>query len=73
MKWAYLGLMIVISTATSFAQERLDLPKVKGVVRQVDLNNARIKIKHEEIPNLNMPAMTMTFTAADATILQGAC
>lgn len=47
------------------------LPKVKGVVRLVDLANSKIKIKHEEIPNLNMPPMTMTFAVADLQMLEG--
>lgn len=56
------------SNNTSAAQE---LPKVKGLVRLVDLANSRIKIKHEEIPNLNMPPMTMTFAANDPQMLVG--
>jgi len=48
-----------------------ELPKVKGLVRLVDLANSRIKIKHEEIPNLDMPPMTMTFTANDPQMLVG--
>ena len=49
----------------------LELPKVEGLVRLVDHANARIKIKHEEIPNLNMPPMTMTFAVADPQMLVG--
>ncbi len=48
-----------------------ELPKVEGLVRLVDHANSRIKIKHEEIPNLNMPPMTMTFAVADPQMLVG--
>lgn len=44
-------------------------PLVNGVVRRVDLPNGKIMIKHEAIPNLEMPAMTMTFSVADSAFL----
>jgi len=47
------------------------LPIVKGVVRKIDLASNRISIKHEEIPNLNMPGMTMSFLAQDPKLLSG--
>ena len=40
-------------------------PLVKGIVRKIDLNSGRVSIKHEDIPNLDMPAMTMSFVAKD--------
>lgn len=46
-------------------------PIVKGVVRKVDLAAGRISIKHEAIPNLNMPPMTMSFLAQDPQLLNG--
>ncbi len=36
-------------------------PIVKGVVRRVDHMNQKVTIKHEDIPNLDMPGMTMPF------------
>lgn len=48
-----------------------DYPLVKGVVRKIDLASGRISIKHEEIPNLNMPGMTMSFLTQDSQILNG--
>lgn len=44
-------------------------PIVKGLVRKVDLASSRVSIKHEEIPNLDMPAMTMSFLAQDPQML----
>lgn len=47
------------------------LPIVKGVVRKIDLASSRISIKHEAIPNLDMPGMTMSFLVQDPKILVG--
>ncbi len=46
-------------------------PIVKGEVRKVDLHANRITIKHEEIPNLHMAPMTMSFLAQDPQLLNG--
>jgi Cu(I)/Ag(I) efflux system periplasmic protein CusF len=71
MKQLLLILFMSVVAIPVFAQKEVDLPKVKGIVRQVDKVNAKIKIKHEEIPNLNMPPMTMTFEAAAPEMLEG--
>lgn len=46
-------------------------PAVNGVVKKIDLPNKQIILKHERIPNLNMPGMTMPFIIEDVAILQG--
>jgi len=46
-------------------------PIVKGEVRKVDTASSRISIKHEAIPNLGMPGMTMSFAAKDPQMLTG--
>lgn len=46
-------------------------PIVKGVLRKVDIAGSRVSIKHEDIPNLSMPAMTMSFAVKDPTELSG--
>ena len=46
-------------------------PVVKGVIRKIDQSAGRVSIKHEEIPNLNMPGMTMSFAVQDQKILNG--
>lgn len=46
-------------------------PLVKGVVRKIDVAGARISLKHEEIPNLSMPGMTMSFVVQDPSELRG--
>ncbi len=45
-------------------------PAVNGVVKKIDLQNKQITLKHETIPNLNMPGMTMPFLVKDIQILQ---
>lgn len=39
---------------------------VSGEVRKVDLEAAKITLKHGEIKNLNIPAMTMSYRVKDA-------
>jgi Cu/Ag efflux protein CusF len=38
-------------------------------VRKVDKENKKITLKHGEIKNLEMPAMTMVFNVSDAALL----
>jgi Cu(I)/Ag(I) efflux system periplasmic protein CusF len=40
-----------------------------GEVRRVDKATARITLKHEDIKNLEMPAMTMVFRVSDPAML----
>ncbi|PFH11397.1 copper binding protein CusF [Collimonas sp. PA-H2] len=46
------------------------LPMVAGEIRKVDTGNGKITIKHDEIPNFGMPAMTMLFKAGDPAMLE---
>lgn len=41
----------------------------KGVVKKLDPKAGKVTIIHEELKNLEMPAMTMVFYVADATML----
>lgn len=40
-------------------------------VRRIDLANAKVTLKHGEIPNLDMPPMTMVFVVKDPNQLKG--
>ncbi len=40
-----------------------------GEIRKVDKDSKKITIKHGEIKNLDMPAMTMVFQVKDAAML----
>ncbi|MBN8487076.1 MAG: copper-binding protein [Burkholderiales bacterium] len=42
-----------------------------GEIRKIDAAQMRLTLKHEAIPSLDMPAMTMTYKAPSATLLQG--
>lgn len=46
------------------------LPMVAGEIRKVDTGTGKITIKHDEIPNFGMPAMTMLFKAGDPAMLE---
>lgn len=85
MKWfVVLSLIAGFAPVTILAQEygteesqfleeaaARELPKVKGVVRRIDVANFKITLKHERIPNLDMPGMTMPFSVASPALLQG--
>nr|WP_172657029.1 copper-binding protein [Collimonas arenae] len=47
-----------------------NLPMVAGEIRKVDPATGKITIKHDEIPNFGMPAMTMLFKAGDPAMLE---
>lgn len=40
-----------------------------GEIRKIDKENGKITIKHGEIKHMDMPAMTMVFTAKDKALL----
>ena len=45
------------------------LPKVSGEIRKVDPGTGKITIRHADIPNLEMPGMTMLFRVAEPAML----
>jgi len=58
--------MIAVTGATvAFATEY-----TKGVVKKVDLKAGKVTIIHEELTNLEMPAMTMVFRTVDVAMLE---
>lgn len=64
----FIGLLNVAVFAGSPPQ---NFPAVKGIVRSIDLVNQQITLKHERIPNLDMPGMTMPFTVENTQLLEG--
>jgi Cu/Ag efflux protein CusF len=42
----------------------------KGEVTKIDEKQKKLTIKHEELKNLEMPAMTMVFVVADDAMLE---
>ncbi len=45
------------------------LPQAEGEVRKIDLATHKITLRHGDIPNLEMPPMTMVFKLADPALL----
>jgi Cu/Ag efflux protein CusF len=46
-------------------------PQSEGEVRKVDLEHGKVTLRHGPIVNLDMPSMTMVFTAATPKLLDG--
>ena len=44
-----------------------DIPVVTGEVKRVKPGSGKITIKHDPIPNLDMPGMTMVFRTEEGT------
>lgn len=74
--------VVTLGTATTWAQNQADavksgavkdLPKdiSQGEVRKVDKDAGKLTIKHGDLKNLNMPAMTMVFGVKDKATLDG--
>lgn len=55
---------VLCAAAGAFAQEF-----TKGVVNKIDAKTNKVTIKHEDLKNLGMPAMTMVFRVEDPAIL----
>lgn len=47
------------------------MPLVQGEVRKLDVDKGLIVLRHGDIPNLAMPAMTMGFDVASKKMLDG--
>ena len=48
-----------------------EAPFVKAEIVEVDTASGMVTLKHEEIPNLDMPGMTMPFPVANKKLLEG--
>ena len=59
------------TAAPATAASASALPLVDAEVRRVDPVTGKVTLKHGDIPNLDMPAMTMAFRVADAKMLDG--
>ncbi|MGQ2908337.1 MAG: copper-binding protein [Aliihoeflea sp.] len=54
----------LVSAAPAVAQEY-----TKGTVKEIKADQEKVIVIHEELKNLDMPAMTMVFNVADAAML----
>lgn len=59
------ALLIAISAAQAQSGKPVD-----GVVVKIDRSLGKITLRHGEIPNLHMDAMTMVFAVRDGTMLE---
>lgn len=55
-----------VKTATNTEK----LPMADGEIKKIDKESGKITIKHGEIKNLDMPAMTMVFRVKNSTMLE---
>lgn len=62
---------IMLSTLLAFvvSLDGLAQSLADGEVRKLDIETGKITIKHGEIKHLDMPGMTMVFTAKDKRLL----
>ena len=51
--------------------EQAALPWVRAEVKTLDLASGRLILRHDEIPNLDMPGMTMGFRLSDPKLAEG--
>lgn len=72
MKHPLISLVLALSAAASFAQTTAPaaIAPVDGEVRKVDMGAKKVTIRHGDIKNLDMPAMTMVFQVADPSALE---
>ena len=56
---------------TQAGSAHAELPKVESEVRRINTRANTVSLRHGEIPNLDMPPMTMTFQVADPSLLEG--
>ncbi|AMM26573.1 copper-binding protein [Variovorax sp. PAMC 28711] len=61
---------LLLGAANAVSQTAGALPRVEGEVRKVDVDAQKITLRHGEIPNIDMGAMTMVFRLKDPALLQ---
>ena len=59
----------VVAAMPSIALAQV-VDRVEGEVRRVNEAEGKVTLRHGPLPNLDMPAMTMVFTARDPSILK---
>ena len=63
-----IGTAALLSVSAAFGA--LAEEYTKGVVNKVDAKAKKVTIKHEDLKNLDMPAMTMVFRVEDPALLE---
>ena len=75
LKHSLIALVIALAAplavhAQAPAQANLQEAMSAGVVKKVDLDQAKVTISHGPLTNLDMPAMTMVFRVTDPKMLE---
>ncbi len=65
------AIAVVSITAVPLTANAENLPMVDGQVKEVKKKDGKVTIKHAPIPNLDMGAMTMVFTAKEKSMIKG--
>ncbi|MCT9000323.1 copper-binding protein [Chelativorans intermedius] len=65
-------LIAALALTGTLAGTALAAEYTKGEIKKIDTAQKKLTIKHEELKNLGMPAMTMVFVVADDTLLEKA-
>jgi Cu(I)/Ag(I) efflux system periplasmic protein CusF len=69
MKFAFvLSVLLAVSPIAFGQSDKGTVHKATGVVTRVDKN--KVSIRHEPIPSLNWPSMTMAFTVKDKSLME---
>ena len=63
-----IGVAALLSASAAFGAFAEEF--TKGVVNKVDTKAKKVTIKHEDLKNLDMPAMTMVFRVEDPALLE---
>ncbi len=66
---AYVQATIVAEQSGMNTQNVSTTEMTDGEVRKIDMDTLKITLKHGDIKNLGMPAMTMVFKVKDAAML----
>lgn len=66
-----LAAMLLSAFALSVPALAQKTDRVEGEVRRINEAEGKVTLRHGPLPNLDMPAMTMVFTAKDPAILKG--
>lgn len=69
-----IGSMAQTTTTTDHHHSQMEMPQTaasmtEGEVKKIDVDAGKITIKHGPIQHLDMPGMTMVFTAKDKSLL----
>ncbi len=67
----FLAMGALAASLVSQAQAQAPTPTTMGEVTKVDKAASKVTLKHGEIKNLDMPAMSMVFRAKDAKLIEG--